>query len=201
MEAPEGIPFHAWEVYYLIVGTAAGALTGLQFVVLTLVSEAGRIGDSGETLSAFGSPNVVHFCTALLISAVVSVPWTAVAPLAVAVALVGLGGFLYTIAVMRRALRQTGYTPVLEDWLGHCILPLGAYASQVVAGVRMGQNAPDGLFIVAGSALLLVFIGIHNAWDTVMYITVERAKARRAKAEAERKAAVVVLPPIPPPPP
>ncbi len=123
MAAPETIIFQAWEAYYGIVGSSAGALAGLQFVVLTLLTEAGLTRDSGETPSAFGSPNVVHFCTALLVSAVLSAPWHHVGPPAVAVALTGLGGCLYTIAVMRRALRQQGYEPVLEDWMGHGVLP------------------------------------------------------------------------------
>jgi hypothetical protein len=29
-------------------------------------------------------------------------------------------------------------------------------------------------FVIAATALLLLFIGIHNAWDTVTYIAVER---------------------------
>ena len=65
----------AWESFYVIVGSSAGALTGLQFVVLTLITEAGMIRGTGETLAAFGSPNVVHFCAALLVSAILSAPW------------------------------------------------------------------------------------------------------------------------------
>ena len=56
----------AWESFYVIVGSTAGALTGLQFVVLTLISESG-MPSSGASMSAFGSPNVVHFCAALLV--------------------------------------------------------------------------------------------------------------------------------------
>ena len=66
---------HSWEGFYVIVGAAAGALTGLQFVVMTLIGEAGRFRSSGETLSAFGTPNVVHFCAALLLSAIMTAPW------------------------------------------------------------------------------------------------------------------------------
>ena len=38
--------------------------------------------------------------------------------------------------------------------------------------------------IGGGAALLLVFIGIHNAWDTVTYVTLERARERKATAAA-----------------
>ena len=158
---------HAWETFYVIVGSSAGALTGLQFVVLTLITEAGLMRSSGDTMAAFASPNVVHFCAALLVSAVFSAPWQSLGPPGVAVAIAGVCGIIYSIAVLRRARRQREYQPVLEDWIWHAVLPLLAYAALVHAGVQLSRVSPDALFIVGGSALLLVFIGIHNAWDTV----------------------------------
>jgi hypothetical protein len=174
----------AWESFYVIVGTTAGALTGLQFVVLTLITEAGMIRGTSDTLSAFASPNVVHFCAALLVSAIFSAPWHGLGPPGVAVAVVGVCGFVYSISVLRRAMRQRDYKPVLEDWIWHAALPIVAYAALVYAGFQLSRVSVDALFIVGGSALLLVFIGIHNAWDTVTYVTLERARERRAKAAA-----------------
>jgi len=188
MTMNETAPFtpQAWESFYVIVGSSAGALTGLQFVVLTLITEAGMIRGTGETLSAFGSPNVVHFCAALLVSAILSAPWHGLGPPGVAVAVAGVGGLVYSVAVLRRALRQRDYKPVLEDWIWHAALPLVAYAALVHAGIQLARVSTDALFIVGGSALLLVFIGIHNAWDTVTYVTLERAHERKAKAAATR---------------
>ena len=183
----------AWEAFYVIVGSSAGALTGLQFVVLTLISEAGVIRGSRETLSAFGSPNVVHFCSALLVSAVFSAPWHGLAGPAVAAALLGAGGLIYSITVLRRALRQQDYRPVLEDWVWHAALPIVAYTALVFAGVRL---TPTTLYVVAGAALLLVFIGIHNAWDTVTYVMIERTHEQRARAAARERRDV---PPVPGP--
>jgi len=184
----ETTPFtpQAWESFFVIVGSTAGALIGLQFVVLTLITEAGMIRGGGETLSAFGSPNVVHFCAALLVSAIFSAPWQGLGPPGVAVAVAGVCGFVYSIAVLRRALRQRDYKPVLEDWIWHAALPLIAYAALVHAGIQLSRVSAEALFIVGGSALLLVFIGIHNAWDTVTYVTLERARERKAMAAATR---------------
>jgi hypothetical protein len=179
---------HAWEGFYVIVGTTAGALIGLQFVVLTLITESGMLRGTGETLAAFGSPNVVHFCGALLVSAIFSAPWNSVGPPGVAVALAGVFGLFYSLVVLRRALRQRDYKPVLEDWIWHGALPLIAYAVFVYAGIQVARGSADASFLVAGSTLLLVFIGIHNAWDTVTYVTLERARERKAKAvEAEAR--------------
>jgi hypothetical protein len=36
--------------------------------------------------------------------------------------------------------------------------------------------------VIAAAALLLLFTGIHNAWDAVIYL----ALARRAKADQEK---------------
>ena len=105
----------------------------------------------------------------------------------VAVAVVGVCGFVYSAAVLRRALRQRDYKPVLEDWIWHATLPMIAYATLAYAGIRLTQGSADALFIVGGSVLLLVFIGIHNAWDTVTYITVERARERKASGPMPRK--------------
>lgn len=177
-----------WESFYVIVGSSAGALTGLQFVVLTLITEGGMIRGTGETLSAFGTPNVVHFCAALLVSAILSAPWHGMAPAGVAVGLTGAAGFIYSIVVMRRASRQRAYKPVLEDWVWHAVLPLLAYAALVHAGIQLMSDATDTLFIVGGASLLLVFIGIHNAWDTVTYVMFERARMLKAQADAATNA-------------
>jgi len=170
----------AWESFYVIVGSSAGALIGLQFVVLTLIAEAGMVRGSGETLAAFGSPNVVHFCSALLVSAVISAPWHGMGPPGVAVAIAGAGGLVYSIAVLRRARRQRDYQPVLEDWIWHAILPLLAYGALVLSGVQLTAGSETAEYVVGGATLLLVFIGIHNAWDTVTYVMVERSRQREA---------------------
>jgi len=178
----------AWESFYVIVGSSAGALTGLQFVVLTMIAEARRergMGGSGETIAAFGSPNVVHFCAALLVSAILSAPWGGLAPPGVAIAVCGVLGVGYSLIVLRRTLRQNEYEPVLEDWIWHAILPTLAYAAMVHAGWVLEHGSPDTLYVVAGSTLLLVFIGIHNAWDTVMYITIMGLPERAAEKPRE----------------
>ena len=139
----------AWESFYVIVGSSAGALTGLQFVVLTLISESGILRGSGEALSAFSSPNVVHFCAALLVSAIFSVPWHGLGPPGTAVALCGACGSLYSVSVLRRARRQRDYKPVFEDWAWHTALPMLAYAALVLAGLQLSRVY--GPFVAGGA--------------------------------------------------
>jgi len=173
-----------WESYYVIVGSSACALTGLQFVVLTLITDAGALRGSDATLSAFASPNVVHFCVALLLSAWLSMPWHGLLPAGVGVALTGTGGLVYSLNVLRIARRQRDYKPVLEDWIWHAALPILAYAACIHGGTQFARASEGPAYIVAVATLLLVFIGIHNAWDTVVYVTLQRANDLRRQSAA-----------------
>ena len=164
-----------WADYYLITGTAAAALTGLQFVVQTLLtSDALRpVAGSGseEGTGAFGSPTVVHFTLALIISAVMCVPWAGDGGPRLTLGTLGAGALVYSLIVLRRARRQRSYVPVLEDWIWHAILPAAAYLAVIVAAVCFERDGADALLAIAASAMLLLCIGIHNAWDTVTYLT------------------------------
>lgn len=161
----------AWESFYVIVGSSAGALTGLQFVVLTLVAEISTSRRNRDATSAFSSPTIVHFCMALFVAAVLSVPWSNAGRASAAISVCGAAGILYSIVVLRRTFRQDLYRPVLEDWIWHIVLPFLSYAAIFSAGQLVRSHAENALLLVGGAALLLIFIGIHNAWDSVTYIT------------------------------
>jgi hypothetical protein len=181
--------FDAWANFYVIVGSSAAALTGLQFVVLTLIAQASRMRGQKDSLAAFGSPNVVHFCAALLVASILTAPWHAAHQASVPVSTCGLAGVAYCAVVARRALRQSGYQPVLEDWIWHTILPPLAYLAMLAAGIAMAWRPGGALFVIAAAELLLVFIGIHNAWDTVTYITFQEMSAQRERDAAGEPAA------------
>lgn len=161
----------SWESFYVIVGSSGAALTGLQFVVIALIADSEMKGGSKE-IAAFGTPTVVHFCTVLLISAILSAPWGSLAGPAVAVGATAIAGLVYAVMVTLRA-RHTGYKPEMEDWIWHIILPFVAHGSLLVASLLLPHQARAALFIIGSVALLLLFIGIHNAWDTVTYIAVQ----------------------------
>lgn len=73
--------FAKWDSFYGIVGSAAGALIGLQFVVLTLIAERPHVRAS-EAGAAFATPTIVHFSSVLLLSALLRAPWQSVTPAA-----------------------------------------------------------------------------------------------------------------------
>jgi hypothetical protein len=76
---------------------------------------------------------------------------------------------VYSIIVAWRVRLQAAYQPVFEDWLFHVLLPFAAYALLAIAAYGARTHVRAALFGVATAALLLLFIGIHNAWDTVTY--------------------------------
>jgi len=117
-------PLGGWESFYVIIGSSAAALTGLQFVVIALVTET-RQRTSTNTVDAFATPTIVHFCAVLLVAAVLSAPW-----------------------------------PTL-----------------VGAALALGRHSTAALFMAAATSVLLLFIGIHNAWDTVTYVALDRLGA------------------------
>jgi hypothetical protein len=123
-------------------------------------------------LDAFGTPTIVHFCVVLLVSAILSAPWPELREAATAIGICGALGALYTLIVIRRARRTTNYKPVLEDWIFHACLPMLAYVTLFVSAVMLQVRQVPALFGVAAFDLLLLFVGIRNAWDTVTYVTV-----------------------------
>jgi hypothetical protein len=44
----------------------------------------------------------------------------------------------------------------------------------MTAGILLTRSAKPGLLVTAAVALVLLLVGIHNAWDTVTYVAVRR---------------------------
>ncbi len=130
-----------------------------------------------EVLSAFGTPTVVHLAGALAVSAIMSAPWPSVAALSLVLGISGIGGLVYGPIVVHRALRQTVYQPVWQDWLWYAALPSAGYAALAVGAAFLRVNAPLSLFVIAAAALGLLLIGIHNAWDTVTSLAAPHEEA------------------------
>src|SRR5215207_4381622 len=115
-----------WQNFYMIMGTAAATLTGLMFVVTTLIAGIdAHMSTLNAAVSAYNTPTVVHFGTVLLLAGLLSAPWQTFSSLSLLLGLLGLGMVLYSTIVMRR--------------------------------------------------MLLLLVGIRNAWDMVTFLAVERA--------------------------
>jgi len=157
-----------WDSFYVIVGSAAGALIGLQFVVMTLIADRPPIR-AAEAGAAFATPTIIHFSAALLLSAFLHAPWLTITIPAVLWGLMGLTGVVYAAIIVRRMMKQPVYRPGFEDWSFHVVLPLAAYAALALSAFAAQAHTREALFGVGAAALLLLFVGIHNSWDAVTY--------------------------------
>jgi hypothetical protein len=160
-----------WENFYVIVGSSAAALTGLMFVVITLSSETRA--RYPKALSAFSTPTVSHFCLVLLIAAVITIPRHSIISLTICLGLTGLAGLAYTSIVVLRIFRQKEYRPVLEDWVFHVVLPLLAYLMICVSVFFFWRRSDLMLNLIAACALLILYVGIHNAWDAAVFLALD----------------------------
>jgi uncharacterized protein (TIGR02246 family) len=160
----------AWGNFYVIIGSSAAALTGLMFVVIALMPAVGVRRDL-KALEAFASPTVVHFTAVLVIGAIQMMPQHTVETLRDSLVFAGLLGIAYMAIVIRRSVRQESYAPEFEDWAWHWVLPAVAYVNLFISSLFIVIATDGALVGVAASALLLLFVGIHNAWDAAIWMT------------------------------
>lgn len=170
MQAPQ---LAGWENYYVILGSCAGGLIGLTFVVIALIRDAQRVTSDG--LSAFVTPTTVHFGGVLALAAFLSMPRHTTLSLSLGIGIGGVAGLLYTGMIgakMRNV--SSGYVPVREDWTFNVILPSFIYGGLFVLAFLMWRWQNASLYAVALLSLGLLFIGIRNAWDIAVWMTTHR---------------------------
>ena len=170
----------AWSNFYVITGGSAGALTGLTFVVITLIAGSrNRAGASEIGVGTFTSPTVVDFCVALYVSAALSAPWQFTEHASIAVRLGALFGIVYELLVATRMLHLTragrDYRPGWDDWLRYVAGPLAGYGLILGGALALPTTTTTAMFIIAAGTLVLIFAGIHNAWDVVTYLAITQA--------------------------
>jgi hypothetical protein len=166
-----------WDSFFVIVGSAAGALIGLQFVVMTLIADRPPARGAAAG-AAFATPTIVHFSIVLFLAAVLRAPWDAISAPSFVCGATGFAGAIYALVTGWRMRAQSTYRPDFEDWLFHAGLPLAAYAALAGSALAAISHAHAAMFAVAGATLALLFTGIHNAWDAVAYHVLVNLRAR-----------------------
>jgi uncharacterized oligopeptide transporter (OPT) family protein len=98
----------------------------------------------------------------------------------------GLGMVFYSIIVMRRMWRVPHYQSTVEDWSWYMAFPFIANILLIVAGFMLSKNPSSALYIVGSAMMLLLLVGIRNAWDMVTFLAVERAHSENKSTEERR---------------
>ena len=173
-----------WQNFYMLIGTAAATLTGLMFVVTTLIAGIdAHLSTLNAAVSAYNTPTVVHFGTVLLLAGLLSAPWPTLSNLSLLLGVLGLAMVLYSIIVMRRMRRVPNYQSTLEDWSWYMAFPLLSNLLLIVAALMLPGNPAQALYIVGAAMIVLLLTGIRNAWDMVTFLAVERAHSENTIRE------------------
>jgi hypothetical protein len=170
----------SWTSFYVMTGSSSAALIGLMFVVITLVTRL-ESQTAQDGIATYSTPTVMYFGIVLLVSAILCAPWHSLAWVAALIGLIGLWGVVYSLRIILRGARtelnrvrgqSAVYAPDLEDWIWYTILPFVVYAIFLTGAITMAWHPAVGLFILAAAVILLIFIGIRNAWDTVTFLAI-----------------------------
>jgi len=157
-----------WDSFYVTIGSAAAALIGLQFIFMSLVASTGR--RPGRLAgAAFGTPTIVHFSTVLFLSAVVRAPWKTATPIAIIFGTLGFLGIAYIMFVGSRIRKQKVYEPIMEDWGFYALTPALGYLLLGVSAILTLSHLTEALFGMGAAALILLFVGVRNSWDTASF--------------------------------
>lgn len=160
----------AWSSFFTTTASSAAALTGLMFVVITLVGGTERRQAAHDGIATFSTPTVLHFCAALLASAVLCAPWRSLVFPSAIVGIAALYGIVHVVRASIMARRLTLYVADAEDWIWYTIAPFFAYAALLGGALALESRPTDAPFALGTGVLLLIFIGIHNAWDVVTFL-------------------------------
>ena len=166
----------AWATFYTMIGSSSAALTGLMFVVIGVIMNSSPIRRNPQGLSIFTTPAIVHFGAVILVAAFFLAPWRSLGIPCAFIAALGIAGLIYMLRIIGGTRRMTDYQADLEDWAWYNILPFAAYGAICAGALWAYSSAHAALFVVAAGVVLLLFIGIRNAWDIVTYIAVRDAQ-------------------------
>ncbi|HVH31429.1 MAG TPA: hypothetical protein VNA31_07170 [bacterium] len=166
-----------WQSFYLLMGGASATLVGLMFVAIWLGSglftEQSVVG-----LRTFMSPTLMHFVYVLITSAVVVIPTvtgTFLSILLLLTGLVSLGICLSGVPYMHRQYRKQQAD--ITDWVWYFLVPSASYLLYVASGIALLLGTSQALNALAGASVLLLIVGIRNAWDLVVWFVLRKRDA------------------------
>jgi hypothetical protein len=163
-----------WDNFYVITGGASAGLTGLTFVVIALSADLKRVNVSG--LRAYVTPTIVHFGAVLALAAYLTMPHQSVLSVSLGLGAAGTAGMVYVAFIAASIGRiKSDYVPVREDWIWNAILPMIAYGVLIACAFILWRRPEGSLYGIAAASLLLMFIGIHNAWDVAVWNSLRKA--------------------------
>ncbi|HEV2281411.1 MAG TPA: hypothetical protein VGX75_03335 [bacterium] len=173
-----------WQNFYMLLGGASATLVGLMFIAISL----GQTRWTPEerpiltaSFSAFMSPTFIHFVYVLVTAAVVFVPTLSETVLGGLLVLTGIGslGHIARNLPFFRERYRVGSIDRSDLWW-YSLMPSVGYILYLDAGIGLLRAAAGGisrgqaLNALAAASVLLLVIGVRNAWDLVVYLALRR---------------------------
>jgi uncharacterized membrane protein len=154
-----------WHDFYVLIGTAAATLVGLMFVAASIGAAYFNV-EREAGLRAFLTPTVLHFAAVLITCLVVIAPSHSNLSLGIALMAGSVLGLGYSLRVWVEIDR--------EDQLWYLLAPITSYLLMAAAAIFAFASPASsiGLDFLAGSVVLLLVLGIRNAWDMTVWIAV-----------------------------
>lgn len=170
--------FAGWETFYQMIGSAAGALMGLLFVVATLTGSLG-VDKAQVGAKVYLTPTVFHFAAVLVASATTMVPHLSAPASAGLLGLAGVLGFLYAANVARMLIAgDLTEAPHWTDIWCYAVMPAGAYLVVIAAAAALEMGVFWAANLLAAALIGLLLLAIRNAWDLVTAIAPAAARNR-----------------------
>jgi hypothetical protein len=162
-----------WENFYFLIGSAGAGLIGLLFVVVTLTSGFER-SQTSRGANLYMTPTAFHFAVVLTLGAVAIAPGLPSAVIAAVfsiTALAGLGIALRSCIGIRTPAAGVDPPHWTDFWL-YGAAPAAIYVgiAAVAAAIALGLQLTWAAMAIAGLVLILLLVGIRNAWDLVTFI-------------------------------
>lgn len=162
--------FKDWDNFYLMIGSAAGALIGLLFVVVTLTTNLGRDkAMRGQQL--YMTPIVFHLGVILVLSAVTAIPDLDAPATGTLVAIAALMGLAYAgFIISQIGSRRTPEPSHWSDLWCYGVIPGVVYLGLLAAAVAIGTARTFADYTIAAALVALLLTSIRNAWDLVTFL-------------------------------
>lgn len=160
----------AWGNYFFMIGSAAAALIGLMFVVVTLT--AGRDRDEVERgKHLYTSPIVLHLAVILVISGAAIAPDVDAELFAIGCGCLALLGIAVGLRSAFGIARRPGAPEAATfDVLWYGVAPALAYVGMAIASAGLIETQPWGAGALAADLMALLLVSIHAEWDLVTYL-------------------------------
>ncbi|MBS0363345.1 MAG: hypothetical protein JSR98_18370 [Proteobacteria bacterium] len=155
-----------WRDLFVMIGTSAGALVGLLFVVISLhVDRIAERTDINMRMTVEGARNnTYHLLTVMVEAAIVLTPQPLLL-MGLELVAANLFGLRLPLNIVRRYRRQRVTISEQGGFPTRLILTIiAAYAAGAAGGVALAMSQDWGLFLVAGACMVKLVRTVLTAW-------------------------------------